>query len=57
MKEYSEARVKAKTEAVHGKFHKLRYMATIRFNQVERLHQAIDAARARGRTTEAPASL
>ena len=47
MKEYSEARVKAKTEAVHGQFHKLRYMATIRFNQVERLHQAIDAARAR----------
>lgn len=39
-----EARVKAKTEAVHGQFHNLRYMSTVRFNQVERLRQAVEAA-------------
>jgi len=47
LRENTETRVKSKTEAVHGQFHRLRYMATIRFNQAERLSQAVEAARAR----------
>jgi len=39
-----EARVKAKTDVVHGQFHQLRFMARIRFNQIKRLHVAVLAA-------------
>ncbi|HXO95614.1 MAG TPA: hypothetical protein VN857_03445, partial [Chthoniobacterales bacterium] len=42
MQRTREARVKAKTDAVHGQFHHLRYMSTVRFNQVERLRQAVE---------------
>jgi integrase len=37
-------RVKAKTEAVHRQFHKLRFMAKIRCNQAHRLYEAVRAA-------------
>lgn len=36
--------VKAKTDVVHGQFHKLRFMAKIRCNQARRLYEAVESA-------------
>jgi len=36
--------VKAKTDLVHGQFHKLRFMARIRCNQAARLYEAVESA-------------
>ena len=51
----SREKVKAKTDIVHGQFHKLRFMARIRCNQARRLHEAVCAAAAAARAGKCPA--
>jgi hypothetical protein len=42
--EKGQARVKAKTEAVHAQFYRLRFIAKTRMNQARRLYEALQAA-------------
>jgi integrase len=44
VRDHGHEKVKAKTEAVHRQFHKLRFMAKIRCNQAHRLYEAARAA-------------
>ena len=44
VREQTQARVKAKTDVVHRQFHKLRFLAKIRCNQVSRLCEAVREA-------------
>lgn len=44
VREAARRKVKAKTDLVHGQFHKLRFMARIRCNQAARLYEAVESA-------------
>ena len=53
VRDHGREKVKAKTEAVHRQFHKLRFMAKIRCNQAHRLYEAARAAIQAGRSGNA----
>lgn len=44
VRDAARRKVKAKTDLVHGQFHKLRFMARIRCNQAARLYEAVESA-------------
>ena len=44
LRDAARLRVKAKTDLVHGQFHKLRFKAKIRCNQAARLYDAVESA-------------
>jgi len=44
VRDAARRKVKAKTDLVHGQFHKLRFMARIRCNQATRLYEAVESA-------------
>jgi len=42
IRDTARRKVKAKTDIIHGQFHKLRFMARIRCNQAARLYEAVE---------------
>ena len=44
VRDAARRRVKAKTDLVHGQFHRLRFMAKVRCNQAARLYEAVESA-------------